>query len=63
MTQSKDIHIQISTDNQVWFTIKIFYPIDMEPQGLIAIEQAKVLFHLISNTYDLPTHVLWKGTP
>lgn len=63
MTRDKDVHIQVSTDNQVWFTVKILSPIDLEPQGMLAIEQAKVLFHIVSNNHALPTHILWKAEP
>ncbi len=63
LTLIKEAHIQVSTDNQVWFTVKIFAPIDLEPQTLLAIEQAKVLFHIISNNHALATHVMWKAEP
>ncbi len=63
LTPTKEAHIQVSTDNQVWFTVKIFAPIDMEPQTLLAIEQAKVLFHIISTNHALATHVMWKAEP
>ncbi len=63
MTQGKDCHIQISTDNQVWFTVKIFSPIDLEPQTMLAMEQAKVLFQIASTNFVVPTHVLWKKDP
>ncbi len=63
LTQTKEAHIQISTDNQVWFTVKIFSPVDLQPQTTLAIEQAKVLFHISSTNHALPTHVMWKGNP
>ncbi len=63
LTQNKESHIQISTDNQVWFTVKIFSPIELEPQTMIAIEQAKVLFHIVSTNHAYATHVMWKAEP
>ncbi len=63
LTPNKEAHIQVSTDNQVWFTVKIFSPIDLEPQAGLAIEQAKVLFHIVSTNHAIPTHVMWKAEP
>lgn len=63
LTLNKDAHIQVSTDNQVWFTVRILSAINLEPQTMLAIEQAKVLFHIVSTNHALPTHVMWKAEP
>lgn len=63
LTANKDSHIQVSTDNQVWFTIKVIPPVDLEAQGAAAMEEAKALFEVVTKNFALPTHVLWKGNP
>lgn len=57
MTPDKQIHIQVSTDNQVWFTIKVG-PEDMK-NDLIA--EADALFKLTSNSHAIATHIFWKA--
>jgi hypothetical protein len=55
MTPDKMNHIQVSTDNLVWFTVS------STPDGLEAIEKAKALVELASNCFINPTHILWKS--
>lgn len=54
----RSLHLQVSTDNQVWFTIKV-NP-DKEA-GETMIAEAKWLFDLTSNSHAMATHILWKS--
>jgi len=58
IASDRSLHIQVSTDNQVWFSIKQSQD---QASGAAMIEEAQALFAMTSNSHALPTHVLWKA--